>query len=265
MNTIPLADGAGATADVLASTAVSQAVARCGCVSDRRAVVQGLGTIVVARAIMPMRAAAEAGLPQPIVNNLVNAAPARWNGRDCLAVELTDEEQRRRLAKPRAAGRATYAVVFPSLGAGAIEADVGAELNRKGGAGACGFVGLAFHVSSDLHTYEAVCLRMSNGRLNDPPPPRIERAIEYAAHPDFRYDASRSDFPGRHENGADIAIGRWHRLRLEIRGRQLRALVDGVVALMVDDLHYVDRRGPIGLFVGDGTRGLFANLTIVPS
>jgi hypothetical protein len=42
-------------------------------------------------------------------------------------------------------------------------------------------------------------------------------------------------------------------------------LVDGVVALTVDDLRYADRQGPVGLFVDDGTRGLFANLTIAPS
>ena len=265
MNTTPESPTAIANASVTA--VVSQLAPHRGCVSDRRAALQGLGAIVLAGAIMPMRAAAEAGVPQPIVSSLVNAAPARWNGRDCLAVELTDEEQRRRLAKPRAANRPTYAVVFPSLGAGAIEADVGAELNRKGGADASGFVGLAFHVGKDLRTYEAVYLRMSNGRLNDPPPPppRIDRAIEYAARPDVQFDASDADFPGRHENGADIAIGRWHRLRLEIRGRRLRALVDGVVALTVDDLHYADRRGPVGLVVDDGTRGLFANLTIAPS
>ena len=257
------------TATVAASaTAITSHVApHVGCVRNRRAVVQGIGAIALAGAVMPMRAAAEPGVPQPIVSNLVNAAPARWNGRDCLAVELTDEEQRRRLAKPRAASRPTYAVVFPSLGAGAIEVDVGAELNRKGGADASGFVGLAFHVSRDLQTYEAVYLRMSNGRLNDPPPepPRIDRAIQYAARPDFGLDASRAEFPVRYEKGADIAIGRWHRLRLEIRGRRLRALVDGVVALAVDDLHYADRRGPVGLFVDDGTRALFANLTIASS
>jgi hypothetical protein len=34
---------------------------------------------------------------------------------------------------------------------------------------------------------------------------------------------------------------------------------------MGDDLHYADRRGPVGLFVGDGRCGLFANLNITPS
>ena len=233
----------------------------------RRAAIRRLGAIAVAGAVAPVGAAAEAGVPQPIVDNLVNVARGRWNGRDCLAVELTDEEQQGRLANTRTSNGPSYAIVHRSFDAGVIEADVGAELNRKGAPDARGFVGFAFHVSDDLQTYEAVYLRMSNGRLNDPapPPPRIDRAIQYVAHPDFHFGVSRAEFPGRYEKGADVGLGRWHRLRLEIQGRRARALVDGVVALTVDDLHYANRRGPVGLFVDDGTRGLFANLRITPS
>ena len=233
----------------------------------RRAVLRGLGAIAGAAAVLPIRAAAEADVPRPIVNNLVTAAPRHWNGRDCLAVELTDDEQRGRLAKTRTSNGPSFAVVHRSFDAGVIEADLGAELTGKGAADARGFVGFAFHVSEDLQTYEAVYLRMSNGRLNDPPPPapRIDRAIQYVAHPDFHFGVSRAAFPGRYERGADIALGRWHRLRLEVRGHEARALVDGVVALTVDDLRYAGRRGPVGLFVDDGTLGLFANLTIAPS
>ncbi len=83
------------------------------------------------------------------------------------------------------------------------------------------------------------------------------------AHPDFHFDVSREAFPGRYEKGADIAIGRWHRLRLEVQGAHLRALVDGVEVLTVDNLHYAGRRGPVGLFVGDGSRSLFTNLRVV--
>jgi hypothetical protein len=233
----------------------------------RRGVILGLGAIAATSAVAPIRVRAEADVPQPFINNLVKVARGHWNGRDCLSIELTDEEQQGRLAKTRTSNGPSYAIVHRSFGAGVIEADVGAELNGKGAADARGFVGFAFHVSDDLATYEAVYLRMSNGRLNDPapPPPRIDRAVQYVAHPDFHFNVSRVKFPGRYEKGADIAIGRWHRLRLEVLGRQVRALIDGVVTLTVDDLHYADRRGPVGLFVDDGTRGLFANLNIAPS
>jgi hypothetical protein len=232
----------------------------------RRSVIQAFGAITATGAVMPIRAGAEADVPRPIVNNLVKVARQHWNGRDCLAVELTDEEQRGRLAKTRTSNGPSYAIVHRSFSAGVIESDVGAELNGKGAADARGFVGFAFHLSDDLQRYEAVYLRMTNGRRNDPapPPPRIDRAIQYVAHPDFHFAVSRANFPGRYEKGADIGAGRWHRLRLEVRGAQVRALVDGVVALTVDDLHYADRGGPVGLFVDDGTRGLFANLNIAP-
>ena len=105
---------------------------------------------------------------------------------------------------------------------------------------------------------------MTNGRLNVPPPPapRIDRAIQYVADPGFHFDQSRERFPGRYEKGADIAIGRWHRLRLDITGEQLRASVDGKEILVVTDLRYPGRRAPVGLFVGDGSRGFFRELRI---
>jgi hypothetical protein len=66
----------------------------------------------------------------------------------------------------------------------------------------------------------------------------------------------------RREKGADIAVGRWFRYQLEIVGARLRALVDGVEVLAVDDMRFAGRRGPVGLFVGDGSRGFFRELRI---
>jgi len=48
--------------------------------------------------------------------------------------------------------------------------------------------------------------------------PRIDRAIQYVAHPDFHFFVSRDKFPGRYGHGADVALGRWHKVRLEIGG-----------------------------------------------
>lgn len=96
-----------------------------------------------------------------------------------------------------------------------------------------------------------------------PPSPRDVRAIQYISHPDFHFLASRAVAPGVYEKGAPIATGSWHRLRLEIDGRRLVASVDGQVVLEVDDLR-LDRSGRVALWVGDGTRAHFANLTITP-
>lgn len=42
----------------------------------------------------------------------------------------------------------------------------------------------------------------------------------------------------------------------------LRPLVDGVEALVVDDLRFAGRRAPVGPFVGDGSRGCFRDVVI---
>jgi hypothetical protein len=231
----------------------------------RRGLIQGSTATVVGSLAIPAGSRAEAAVPQPIATNLVTASHRPWNGRDCLALELTAEEQEGRLNKTRSGNGPSFAIVHRDFTDGIIEAAIGAELTGKGAPDDRGFAGLSFHIGPDFETHETVYLRMTNGRLNVPPPlpPRIDRAIQYVAHPDFHFDVSRDAFPGRYEKGADIAIGRWHRLRLEVRGTHLRALVDGVEVLTVDDLHYAGRRGPVGLFVGDGSRGFFTDLSVL--
>jgi hypothetical protein len=49
------------------------------------------------------------------------------------------------------------------------------------------------------------------------------------------------------------------------RGLRLRAFVDGKEALVVEDLRFSGRRRPVGLFVGDGSRGLFRELSVLPA
>jgi hypothetical protein len=231
----------------------------------RRSLMHGVGATVVAILGNPAGPRAEPAIPWPIAANLVVASRRHWNGRDCLALELTDEEQEGRLLKTRSGNGPSFAVVQSDFADGAIEVDVGSELTGRGAPNDRGFAGLSFHIGRDFETHETVYLRMTNGRLNTPPPPppRIDRAVQYVAHPDFHFDVSRERYPGRYEKGADIALGRWHRLRLEVRGNRLRAMVDGVEVLAVDNLHYAGRRGPVGLFVGDGSRGFFTNLSVV--
>ena len=232
---------------------------------DRRGLIRGSAATTLGTVVLPPLGWAEAVVPQPLATNLVTASPRHWNGRDCLSLELTDDEQAGRLDKTRSGNGPSFAIVNRDFGDGTIEADIGAELTGKGAPDDRGFAGLSFHIGRDFETHETVYMRMTNGRLNvpPPPPPRIDRAVQYVAHPDFHFEASREAFPGSYEKGADIAIGHWHRLRLEVQGRHLRALVDGIEVLTVDDLHYAGRRGPVGLFVGDGSRGFFTNLSVL--
>ena len=226
---------------------------------DRRTVIQA-----IAAAALPLPAHAGGAVPEPVTTHLVVAAPAQWQGRDCLAIELTIEEQRLRLDSQGGGNRPSFAIVAGDFTDGVIEVEIGAELTGKGAPDDRGFVGLSFHILPDFSGHETVYLRMTNGRLNVPPPPapRIDRAIQYVADPGFHFNDSREKFPGVYEKGVDVAVGRWFRYRLEIAGARLRALVDGVEVLAVADLHHAGRRGPVGLFVGDGSRGFFRNLTI---
>lgn len=229
---------------------------------NRRTFLPGFAALVVSPAVQ-----AQPAVPRPLTLNLVTAARRQWNGHDCLAVELTDDEQRLRLDTTGGGNRPSFAIVHPEFTDGTLEVAIGGELTGKGAPDDRGFVGLSFHVTPDFTSHETVYLRMTNGRLNLPPPPepRIERAIQYVADPGFHFSDSREQFPGRYEKGADIAVGRWHRLRLEIRGPRLRASVDGTGVLVVEDLHFAGRRGPVGLFVGDGSRGLFRELSVLPA
>jgi hypothetical protein len=230
---------------------------------QRRTLIGALGAIPLA-----LRAArardSEAAAPQLLAANLVTATSTTWNGHDCLAVELTDAEQALRLGTQGGGNRPSIAVVAPAFADGVIEAWVAGVLTGRGAPDDRGFVGLSFHIGDGFLSHETVYLRMTNGRLNvpPPPPPRIDRAIQYVADPGFHFSDSRERFPGRYEKGADIALGRWHRLRLEIQGARLSALVDGVEALVVDDLRFAGRRAPVGLFVGDGSRGYFRDVVV---
>lgn len=229
---------------------------------NRRAFICGFAALAASADVL-----AASDVPRPLGLKLVTASRREWNGRDCLAVELTDDEQQLRLQTTGGGNRPSFAIVGRDFTDGTLEVEIGGELTGKGAPDDRGFVGLSFHISPDLQSHETVYLRMTNGRLNVPPPPepRLSRAIQYVADPGFHFSESREQFPGRYEKGADIGVARWHRLRLEIRGPRLRAFVDGKEVLAVEDLRFSGRRGPVGLFVGDGSRGLFRELSVLPA
>ena len=191
---------------------------------------------------------------------------ASWLGYQALKVSLTATEQRAQLAGA-GANRPTYAIVDGTFTDGVIEVDVAATRNGLGGANARGFAGIAFHLSGDGEAFEAVYLRMDNGTLNSPRPasPRDVRAVQYVAHPDFHFEVSREQSPGRYEGAAPVRLGGWHRFRVEIDGTVMVASVDGVQVLRVDDLKRAGQSGQVALWVGDGSDAYFRNLVIRPA
>jgi hypothetical protein len=195
----------------------------------------------------------------------VNLQSTIYQGRPALKVELNDALQQRVLNR-QGSNQPAFALLPVDFTNGTIEVDIAAELNGKGAPDARAFAGVAFHIPPDFSTYEAVYLRMTNGRLAQPTPtePRISRAIQYTAHPDFHWEVSRKNFPGKYESGANIAPSTWLRFRLEISGSQLKAYINDEKepALTVEDMKYSNATGKIGLWIDDGTAAYFSNIKV---
>lgn len=201
---------------------------------------------------------------------MVNAdgAIVEHQGRKAVRIAMTAAMQKASLSN--ATGDRTSLAVLPvTFQNGTIEVDVAAVVNGKGARDSRAFAGIAFRAAPTGTTYEAVYLRMTNGRIAEPPPgaPRNVRAIQYVSHPKWDFDALRSSAPGLYEKGADVRPGPWFRLRLEVDGATMRAFVGpgSVPVLEVKDMKLgADARGRVALFVDDGTDAFFSNLLITP-
>jgi hypothetical protein len=127
------------------------------------------------------------------------------------------------------------------------------------------FLGLAFRGQDD-ETYEAVYLRPFNFRSDDPA--RRAHAVQYISHPDHTWSRLRQEQPGRYEAPLDPApeAEAWVRLRVVLDGSTVLVFVDDSPdpALVVDRI--ADRgEGRVGLWVGNGSEGDFADLRITPA
>lgn len=146
---------------------------------------------------------------------------------------------------------------------GTIEVDVMGRLLADAPDFARGFIGLAWRVRPEATGYESVYLRPTNGLKVNPPAPRDQRAVQYYAYPDWKFDRLRSEEPdGGFEAGADIGPDDWYRLRVEVDGTRLRAFVDGAQVLDLARTKGEETLGDVALWVDIGTEGFFSNLLI---
>ena len=143
---------------------------------------------------------------------------------------------------------------------GTIEVDIkGRDLMQRS------FVGVAFHHKAD-DTYEAVYLRPFNFRSEDPI--RKQHAVQYISVPEYDWPRLRKEFPEEFENPVDQAIvpTDWVRLRVVVEAKTVKIFVGPgqTPALEVRKLGELDG-GMIGLLVGNGSDGHFANLVVTPA
>ena len=141
---------------------------------------------------------------------------------------------------------------------GTIELDVrGEDVQQRS------FVGVAFGVQDDS-TYEAVYLRPFNFRTPDTA--RAKRAVQYVSQPAYPWPKLRQESPGKYEQPVRPAPdpASWVRVRLVVTRTQLSVYANGgeepdLVVTRLGDV----KPGPVALWVGNNSRGDFANLTIV--
>ena len=202
-------------------------------------------------------------LPPDASLHQVIADAVRYRERDAIKVEFTDAA----IAAQRAGSfdNPTYVRIPAALRDGTIEVDLLGRLNGKGPPDARAFVGLAYRIVGADARFESVYLRPLNGRKKNPPPPRDRRAVQYFAYPDWKFPRLREHYSdGRYEAGADIADDEWMALKLDIDGTRLTVSVDGRVVLALSETKAVPAAGDVGLWVGVGAEGYFADLRITP-
>ena len=140
---------------------------------------------------------------------------------------------------------------------GTIEADVcGRDAASES------FLGVAFHRRDD-RTFEAVYLRPFNFRATTTE--RRGHAVQYISAPDHEYARLRQDFPSEFEGPVDPSLSpaAWIPLRVVVQHARVRAFVGrgDTPALDVRALGAA-AGGTVGLYVDNGSDGVFANVRI---
>ncbi len=124
------------------------------------------------------------------------------------------------------------------------------------------FVGIAFHGQDDK-TFDGIYFRPFNFLATDTM--RSSHAVQYISHPAHPWDVLREQFPSKYENPVTPAPqpNDWFHVRLEVTEKDVTVFVNNNTkpSLRVQKLSK-NTNGKIGLWVGNGSGGDFANLVI---
>jgi len=123
------------------------------------------------------------------------------------------------------------------------------------------FVGVAFHGVGDA--YEAVYFRPFNFRARDPD--RQSHSVQYVFEPTHSWAKLRSEHPGQYEKAITPAPdpNSWLHARIVVAYPKVSLYVNNASepCLVIDELSD-HKNGWVGLWVGNGSGGEFANLKI---
>jgi hypothetical protein len=123
-------------------------------------------------------------------------------------------------------------------------------------------LGIAFRGVDDTR-FDAVFFRPFNFRVNIPL--RTQHAVQYISLPDYTWLKLRRGAPGKYESAVSPAPdpNGWFRARVVIEGQVVNVYVnDAPKATLTVTALSEPRGGLVGLFVGYGSEGDFANLKL---
>jgi hypothetical protein len=126
------------------------------------------------------------------------------------------------------------------------------------------FVGIAFH-GVDATTYEGVYFRPFNFRTDVAA--RRQRAVQYISHPAHPWHVLREQHPNVYEKPVEPPPdpNGWFHARIHVTAGAVTVFVDDAASPALDVKRLTDRPGGwVGLWVGNGSPGDFANLKLTP-
>lgn len=144
-----------------------------------------------------------------------------------------------------------------SFSEGTIEFDAKGRDKLQGS-----FIGVAFHGQNDS-TYEAIYFRPFNFQATDPV--RHIHAVQYISHPKYTWKMLRETHNGEFEKEilpTNVQANDWFHAKIEVKNGRVKVFVNEstMPCLDVPTLSPDLKTGKIGLWVGDGSNGDFANL-----
>jgi hypothetical protein len=194
----------------------------------------------------------------PLATTTPASAPAGWRASN-RAATIVEEAGRRIVRVDARLGDGVIWQEGAELRNGTIEVDIRGA-NRPGES----FVGITFHGANDT-TYEGVYFRPFNFRAE---PPGRDRAVQYISHPEYPWARLREEHPGQYERAVSPVPDPdgWFHARVVVSDRTVRVFVNEASApTMTVDTLTPSRGGMVGLWVGNGSSGDFANLRVTPA
>jgi hypothetical protein len=147
---------------------------------------------------------------------------------------------------------------------GTIEVMLLSRLLPNAGAGARGFIGLAFRINKDNSQFESIYIRPTNGRADDQL--RRNHSTQYFSYPDYKFDRLRKEAEGKYESYADMGLDEWIKMKIVVKNAQAKLYLNDnpQPVLIVNDLKLgAANSGAIGLWVDGGTDAFFRDIKVV--